>query len=131
MTEGVEVEVQSIYVPQHNAMTGGYMFAYKINITNKEHPTTIKLVSRKWEITDAKGRVKVVDGTGVIGEQPELSPGESFTYQSVCPLETSRGSMKGHFEMYSRASPTSSWNTSFLVDIGEFELDVNGPSTFE
>ncbi len=124
-TEGVEVEVQSVYVPQHNGMTGGYMFAYKIQITNKAHPTTIKLVSRRWEITDAKGRVKVVEGTGVIGQQPELAPGETFTYQSVCPLETSTGRMRGQFEMYSRASPDSSWNTSFLVDVGEFRFDVD------
>eukprot|EP00889_Picochlorum_renovo_P001553 jgi/Picre1/28583/NNA_003985.t1 len=130
-TEGVQVEVQSVYVPQHNKMTGGYMFAYKIHITNKAHPTTIKLVSRRWEITDAKGRVKIVEGAGVIGEQPELSPGETFTYQSVCPLETTTGRMKGHFEMYSRASPDSSWNTSFLVDVGEFQFDIDGPSTFE
>lgn len=130
-TEGVEVTVQSIYVPQHSGSTQGFMFAYKISITNKSHPTTIKLIARKWTITDAKGRVKVVEGSGVVGEQPELAPGESFTYQSVCPMETSRGSMKGQFEMYSRASPTTSWNTSFLVEVAEFSLDAEGPRFFE
>lgn len=130
VTEGVEVSVQSIYVPQHSGSTTEYMFAYKITITNVSHPTTIKLVARRWEITDGKGRVRTVEGSGVIGEQPELRPGASFTYQSVCPLETTRGRMRGHFEMYSRASPNTSWNTSFLVDIAEFSLDVNGPQYF-
>jgi len=130
-TEGVEVTVQSIYVPQHSSSAQGFMFAYKITITNKSHPTTIKLIARKWTITDAKGRIKVVEGSGVVGEQPELAPGESFTYQSVCPMETSQGSMKGQFEMYSRASPTTSWNTSFLVEVAEFSLDAEGPRFFE
>lgn len=131
MTEGVEVTVQSIYVPQHSGSTAAeYMFAYKITITNVSHPTTIKLVARRWEITDDKGRVRTVEGSGVIGEQPELGPGSSFTYQSVCPLETTRGKMRGHFEMYSRASPNSSWNTSFLVDVAEFSLDIDGPHFF-
>ena len=130
VTEGVEVSVQSIYVPQHSVSTAEYMFAYKITITNVSHPTTIKLVARRWEITDDKGRVRTVEGSGVIGEQPELRPGASFTYQSVCPLETTRGRMRGHFEMYSRASPNTSWNTSFLVDVGEFSLDVDGPQYF-
>lgn len=130
ITEGVKVHVQSIYVPQHSGTTSEYMFAYKITITNVSHPTTIKLVARRWEITDGKGRVRTVEGSGVIGEQPELVPGASFTYQSVCPLETTRGTMRGHFEMYSRASPSTSWNTSFLVDVAEFSLDVNGPQYF-
>ena len=130
VTEGVEVSVQSIYVPQHSGSTAEYMFAYKITITNVSHPTTIKLVARRWEITDGKGRMRIVEGSGVIGEQPELRPGASFTYQSVCPLETTSGKMKGHFEMYSRASPNTSWNTSFLVDIAEFSLDVDGPQYF-
>ncbi len=73
----------------------------------------------------------MVEGQGVVGAQPILEPGESFTYQSVCPLETPRGRMKGSYEMYSRASPSGQWSTSFLVDIGEFGLDAFGPVNFE
>ena len=131
-TEGVLVKVQSIFVPQHSGLTStNFMFAYKITIVNESHPTTIKLISRRWEIRDQEGRVRLVEGQGVVGEQPELMPGEEFTYQSVCPLETPKGSMSGHFEMYSRASPTGQWNTSFLVDVAEFKLDANGPIFFE
>lgn len=131
-TEGVVVQVESIYVPQHISSTlHKFMFAYKITITNEAHPTTIKLVARKWEITDQKGRMQLVEGQGVVGAQPILEPGESFTYQSVCPLETPRGRMKGSYEMYSRASPSGQWSTSFLVDVGEFGLDAFGPVSFE
>jgi ApaG protein len=129
-TEGVRVDVQSIFVPQHSGVQGN-MFAYQITITNVAHPTTIKLISRHWEIKDAKGRERIVDGEGVVGEQPELAPGESFTYQSSCPLQTERGTMKGHFEFYSRASTSTSWNTSFLVYVAQFGLDVAAPQAFE
>ena len=129
-TEGVRVDVQSIFVPQHSGVQGN-MFAYQITIVNVAHPTTIKLISRHWEIKDAKGRERIVDGEGVVGEQPELAPGESFTYQSSCPLQTDSGSMKGHFEFYSRASQSTSWNTSFLAYVAEFELNVRAPRSFD
>jgi len=128
-TEGVRVDVQSIFVPQHSGVQGN-MFAYEVTIVNVAHPTTIKLISRHWEIKDGKGRERIVDGEGVVGEQPELAPGESFTYQSSCPLQTESGRMKGHFEFYSRASTSTSWNTSFLVNVAEFLLDVGAPRAF-
>jgi len=130
MTEGVRIDVQSIHVPAHSGPQGN-MFAYQITITNVSHPTTIKLISRHWEIKDSKGRERIVDGEGVVGAQPELEPGQSFTYSSNCPIQTATGSMKGHFEFYSRASATASWNTSFLVDVAEFRLDVSGPRAFD
>ena len=156
-TEGVRVDVQSIFVPQvclvwpspalwvvrpacltraprslvlqHSGVQGN-MFAYQISITNVAHPTKIKLISRHWEIKDGQGRERIVDGEGVVGEQPELAPGETFTYSSSCPLQTESGRMKGHFEFYSRASTSTSWNTSFLVYVAEFLLDVSAPRAF-
>ena len=41
---------------------------------------TIKLLSRKWRIFDSIGTNHVVEGDGVVGLQPEISPGASFTY---------------------------------------------------
>lgn len=131
VTEGVRVAVKSIFVPQQSRPeSSSYLFAYKITITNESHPTTIKLVARRWIITDANGRQQEVQGPGVVGEQPELAPGESFSYQSACPLRTATGSMKGTYEMYSRPSDTGPWTTSFLVDIAEFGLDTQGPISF-
>jgi len=70
-----------------------------------------------------------VKGPGVVGQQPELAKGESFTYQSACPLKSPSGSMKGTFEMYSQHE-SGRWNTSFLVEIAEFGLNVHGPTSF-
>ena len=69
-----------------------------------------------------QGQSQEVRGPGVVGEQPELAPGETFQYQSACPLPTPRGKMKGHFEFYARDEETRQWNRSFLVNIGTFEL---------
>jgi len=40
-----------------------------------------------------------VRGPGVVGEQPVLTPGESFTYTSGCALKTSTGVMRGTYSM--------------------------------
>ena len=40
-----------------------------------------------------------VKGPGVVGKQPRLQPGESFTYDSFCPLPTPFGSMRGYYKM--------------------------------
>ena len=48
----------------------------------------MRLVARHWVITDGNGGVKEVRGEGVVGSQPLLMPGESFAYQSACPLST-------------------------------------------
>ena len=40
-----------------------------------------------------------VKGPGVIGEQPRLEAGQSFTYTSACPLKTQFGTMHGTYQM--------------------------------
>ena len=59
-----------------------------------------KLVSRHWTITDADGDVQEVRGLGVVGEQPELAPGERFEYTSGCALSTPVGTMQGSYQMH-------------------------------
>ena len=46
----------------------------------------MQLLTRHWIITDGTGHVEEVNGPGVVGKQPMLAPGESFTYTSGCPL---------------------------------------------
>ena len=99
ITSGIKVQVVSKYIPEHtNPDIPRYFFAYWVTITN-ESETAIKLMDRHWEITDAIGKLKVVDGEGVIGKQPIIKPGESFSYNSFCPIETEFGMMTGHFQV--------------------------------
>jgi ApaG protein len=93
-----------------------YFWAYTITIENLSQ-VKAKLLTRHWDITDALGRGQVVDGDGVVGEQPSLSPGESFQYTSGCPLDTPSGMMAGYFTMEDEAG------RRFDITIPGFSLD--------
>ena len=99
ITSDIKVQVVSKFIPEHtNPDIPRYFFAYWVTITN-DSKTTIKLLDRHWEITDATGKLEVVDGEGVIGKQPIIRPGTSFSYNSFCPLETEFGMMTGHYQV--------------------------------
>lgn len=98
-TKGVRVQVVSTYHPDRSdPVRKHWFFSYKVRITNVGQ-VPVTLHSRHWMITDGNGHVEHVRGPGVVGQQPLLSPGQSFTYESYCPLPTSMGSMAGTFSM--------------------------------
>ncbi len=100
VTQGIRVRVQSQYLPdQSSPRDDRYVFAYTITISN-EGATTAQLKTRHWIITDARGEVEEVRGDGVVGEQPRLSPGQSFQYTSGCVLETAVGTMHGSYRFW-------------------------------
>jgi len=97
--DDIRVEAESLYLPERSAPDENYyFFAYRIRIANAGSRPA-QLIARHWIITDAVGRVQEVRGEGVVGEQPQLAPGESFTYSSFCPLPTPLGSMRGSYRM--------------------------------
>jgi ApaG protein len=98
-TRGIRVRVRAEFVPERSAPDKKhYFFAYRVRIENVGDEAA-QLVSRRWEITDGDGNVQVVEGPGVVGEQPLLAPGASFEYTSFCPLPTPYGTMHGHYVM--------------------------------
>jgi len=95
----MDIEVVTTYleeqsVPEQNR----YVFAYTITITNTGR-VAAKLLRRHWLITDANNKVQEVRGDGVVGEQPHLEPGQSFTYTSGAILETPVGCMQGSYQL--------------------------------
>jgi len=92
-----------------------FVFAYTINILNKGSEE-VKLLSRHWLITDADGKVQEVRGPGVVGQHPQLKPGEDFTYTSGAVLETPVGSMQGSYQMKAHDG------TLFDAEINPFSL---------
>ena len=54
----------------------------------------------------------------MVGEQPQLGPGEAFEYTSGTPLGTPSGFMTGHYQMAVIGS-----NERFDVAIPTFSLD--------
>jgi len=120
ITREIQVTVQPSFVEAESSPDDGrYFWAYKIDIENKGSEA-VRLRSRHWQITDANGRTEEVRGAGVVGKEPELKPGESFTYTSGCPLNTSSGIMVGTYQMESESGET------FSIDIPAFSLDMPG-----
>lgn len=99
VTQGIRVKVAAQYLPdQSEPDHEHYLFAYRVRIYN-ESDVVVTLRSRRWVITDGDGRVEIVEGPGVVGEEPRLAPGAMHEYMSGCPLSTTWGTMEGHFVM--------------------------------
>ena len=82
----IRIQVATNYVDdQSEPDSDRYVFAYTITISNSGS-VAAQLISRHWIITDANGKVQEVNGDGVVGEQPYLSPGEEFRYSSGAVL---------------------------------------------
>jgi ApaG protein len=95
-TSGVTVRVAVNFLPEQSRIeAGNWFWVYHIRIEN-ESSHTLHLLTRHWRITDGTGTVRVVEGDGVVGEQPLLAPGQSHDYVSGCPLPTPHGSMEGY-----------------------------------
>ena len=119
-THGIRVTAEPFYLEeQSDPEAGRYFWAYRITIENGS-AARIKLVNRHWVITDGRGRIQEVRGDGVVGEQPELSPGDSYQYTSGCPLETTSGVMEGSYGMVQEDGST------IEVAIPAFSLDLPG-----
>jgi ApaG protein len=98
-TRGVRVSVTPQFMEAESSpQDGRYFWAYSVEIVN-EADETVQLISRHWRITDGDGQVHEVKGPGVVGEQPVLHAGESYSYTSGCPLSTAHGSMVGAYQM--------------------------------
>lgn len=116
VTHGVRVSVLSEYAPERsNPAQKQWFFLYTITIAN-EGAENVQVISRHWVITDGTGHVEEVDGPGVVGQQPTIAPGESFTYTSGCPLKTPFGTMQGKYQMVTGAGE------SFDARIAPFTL---------
>lgn len=117
-TRDIRVSVRSFYLEdQSEPRRGHFVWAYRIGIRN-EGAETVQLLRRSWRITDAQGRVQLVQGDGVVGEQPVLAPGERFEYTSGTPLPTPSGFMGGTYHMV-----VTQTGEPFDVTVPTFSLD--------
>ncbi len=116
-TEGVRISVEVFYQPDYSKPTSGdYMFAYRITITN-ESDYAVKLLSRHWNIVDANGVYREVEGEGVVGQQPVIEPGASHQYVSGSQIKTEIGKMFGTYLMQRTID-----DKKFKVHIPEFQM---------
>lgn len=117
VTRQIEVSVETSFLEKDSDPNEQYfVWAYRITITNHSDES-VQLLTRHWQITDAMGRMQEVRGEGVIGEQPIIAPGASFTYSSGTPLGTASGFMRGSFQML------GPYGDKFDIEIPAFSLD--------
>ncbi len=112
----IVVSVTPQYLPdQSEPAEQQFVFAYTVRITNNGKQAA-QVISRHWIITDGDQKTEEVRGLGVVGQQPLLSPGETFEYTSGCPLSTPVGTMQGSYHCVGENG------IPFDVEIAEFVL---------
>ena len=62
---------------------------------------------------------QIIQGDGVVGEQPIIEPKQKYSYNSFCPLKTQFGTMKGYYIFRENLS-----GDECKVKIPEFVLTV-------
>lgn len=118
--ETIKVDVESRFLPdQSDQEEHRYVFAYTITIHN-EGKLPVQLLTRRWLITDAGGKIQEVAGDGVVGEQPTIRPGNYHRYSSFSVIETPVGTMEGSYGMIDKEGET------FDASIPVFRLAVPG-----
>ena len=118
ITKGIRVTVEPSYMEDRSDPDERPLFwAYTIEIANGGK-TPVQILARHWIITDQNGKREDVRGIGVVGEQPVIGPGASFSYTSGCPLATPSGIMVGTYQAIDDSGEM------FTVAIPAFSLDL-------
>ena len=119
-TGGITVRVAPHYLPEQSDPERGYhVWAYHVRVENAGD-APVRLMARRWIITDGDGRTEEVVGDGVVGVQPLIAPGGAYDYVSGCPLPTPSGRMEGRYVMMNEDGDR------FNVAIPPFPLDLPG-----
>ncbi len=115
-TSPVDIQIESQFLAEQSAPEESrYAFSYTITIVNTGDEA-VRLLNRHWIITDGDNQVQEVQGEGVVGKQPLIEPGESFTYTSGAIIDTAVGTMEGSYEMISASG------RRFIAPIAVFSL---------
>lgn len=114
----IKIDVKTHYIESQSSPNDDrFVFSYTVTIRN-DGKRSAKLLTRHWIITDSNGKVQEVRGEGVVGEQPQLEPGQSYQYTSGTMLETAVGTMGGSYQMIDETGEP------FDAIIPEFVLSV-------
>ncbi|XP_041353993.1 F-box only protein 3-like isoform X2 [Gigantopelta aegis] len=79
-----------------------FQYSYRITMSmaaDASRDLSCQLETRHWVITDEDGREEYVDGPGVVGEFPTMTPGSEYSWVSCTAFSTTYGNMKGYFSM--------------------------------
>lgn len=100
---------------QSNIQDNKFVFSYTVTIENNSQ-NDVQLLRRNWLITDANGKKLVIEGPGVVGQQPFIKIGEQYTYTSGTIIETPVGVMQGFYTMQDQN------NNEFDIEVEPFRF---------
>lgn len=99
VTDGIVISVETQFENAYSKPCECcYYFSYRIGIENNS-THSVQLQRRKWMIFDSVGSHMLVEGSGVVGQQPIIAPGEYYSYESACKLNSEMGKMWGIYFM--------------------------------
>ncbi|MDA0902072.1 MAG: Co2+/Mg2+ efflux protein ApaG [Proteobacteria bacterium] len=127
-TAGIIVDVRPEYVTGQSGITNAedvFIWSYHVRIENNSDQT-FQLISRYWKIVDKDGGIQEVNGEGVIGEKPVLTPGSKFNYSSGIHLTCPSGVMSGHYYMKGENDEVVEVQIpAFSLDVPNYKIIVN------
>lgn len=98
-TAEITITVRPVYLDREsNVFDRRFVFGYFVRIEN-QGTSDVQLLRRRWLIQETTGRVQEVEGDGVIGKQPVITPGGAHQYNSFVVLASTEGIMEGDYLM--------------------------------
>ena len=125
ITKGIKITVTALFRSDLTQLEKNlFFFNYSIKIENLSH-NRVQLISRYWRIVDSLAPTRIIEGKGVIGEQPTLEPGESHIYTSGCDLSSGLGFMEGYYN-FDTINDQGDITNTFKVNVPRFTLEYAG-----
>lgn len=122
ITKGIKITVTTRCRPDLTQLENQlYFFDYSVKIENLSH-SRVQLLSRYWRIVDSLAPTRIVEGKGVVGEQPILEPGDSHVYTSGCDLSSELGFMDGYYN-FVIIDDKGEQTKHFKVEVPKFSLE--------
>uniref|UniRef100_A0A1A8HMC2 F-box protein 3 n=1 Tax=Nothobranchius kuhntae TaxID=321403 RepID=A0A1A8HMC2_NOTKU len=107
-TGDITVSVSTSFLPELSSVhPPHFFFTYRIRIEMSRSASpeaACQLDSRYWKITTSDGNVEEVQGPGVVGEFPIMTPGKVHEYASCTTFSTPSEYMEGHYTFHSLAN---------------------------
>uniref|UniRef100_A0A3B4AKN0 Uncharacterized protein n=1 Tax=Periophthalmus magnuspinnatus TaxID=409849 RepID=A0A3B4AKN0_9GOBI len=122
-TDDITVSVSTSFLPELSSVhPPHYFFTYRIRIEMSPcvpASASCQLDSRYWKITTSDGNVEEVQGPGVVGEFPVMTPGKVHEYASCTTFSTPSEYMEGHYTFHRLANKEE----VFQVAIPRFHME--------
>jgi len=100
VTENITVSVRWAPIPVDFSDKNAFAYYIRMEMASSAPAEqSCKLVGRHWKIKDDDDSLETVEGSGVVGCYPVMTPGAKFAWQSWTAFRNS-GSMSGHFIMH-------------------------------